>query len=206
MEKLKTNLLAWLEKNNAKFETILEEKGYSEKKKKHIREINDIVWSRIGFAIIFFTTYSLINGTEGIFFGILTFFVIIILDILLKNTFDNWILAAGCFLFMFLSLNMFFDNWGKTLAFPLAYLFYRAGKAFCPDFIQGLFSVFEKHIPKVGLLNAAVQDAQEYVKNRGNEEHSIIRQPRMKRARKPKPKYASKHNIHIAGARRRNKL
>lgn len=57
---------------------------------------------------------------------------------------DMFLSALVAFMISIFFANWFFDDMKKTLAFPLAYIFYRLGKHMCPDFMQNAFMAMEK--------------------------------------------------------------
>lgn len=203
LKRFLSRIRSWVEKTNSSFEKKLEEGNYSEKEKEHIRWFNAYIGEFFLGGLIVMTVLTLLYGPIALLASPVLL-AILIMDVLLKGKFDNWMLAAACFICTFLSLNMFFDDWKKTISIPLAYLSYKAGKMFCPNFIQGLFSVFENYVPLFGKLNTATKEAKEYIKECKKEQHHFISSPRPYKGRKSVCKKNNKRKIHKTRFLRRN--
>ncbi len=145
MQTIRERIRRWGERKANEFEKNLDEKGYSEEKKEHIRWAYGYFWDRIFLFIGALTCSSILNGTEGLIFGIAGCVVMLLAGLLTRGKSDSYIIAAAFFFLAVASLNWFFDDWKKTLAFPLAYLFYRIGKHLSPDLLQRVFTRVESH-------------------------------------------------------------
>lgn len=65
------------------------------------------------------------------------------LGIMTEGKSDKVLCTSIAFMFAVLFANWFFNDIKKTLAFPLAYIFYRFGKQMCPDIMQNALAVME---------------------------------------------------------------
>lgn len=132
--------------------------------RRYSEDISSHIVDRFAWGFGWATGMTLSGGWFGFFLGLLFFVFYVIIGSVTLGVYDRIVQALCYFSLSIMALNWFFDDIWKTVALPVAFIFYHLGKRKCPDIIKEILNFYEKGILGRTLTKSEQNQRNSYIK------------------------------------------